>query len=467
VRAGILVAAALLLPAAQAGADTLPRAPVVSARVRAIGSGGWVGAGSHRERLRRGAVVRLEAVRTARGVRVALGSARWHAHGAIRIGGPVRVRRVLATGRSPAALIAHRLLALEPGLRERRIPDGSEPGGGARRTRGWKRGFYAGALWRAIEDLPRARRVLEPVAWRATRAVWGGEGEDSHDVGFVYGEADGGALRVGCARPSADCRHARLSLRRAAATLRRLAAATPAGVVPVRRGDDTVLIDSAMNMAPLLAEGRALADRHLGFLARVLVRPDGSTAQRAVLDTRTDAVLRRLGHAPLGPGSTWARGQAWALLGFATAGAAWAPVAARTADWIVARGGATPGWDWARPAGPGNPRDTSAAAIAAAGLGRLIAAGCGARCAAWTHARDALLADALRHVSGTPGRLGRFDGQRYLWDPSRRIDSRGEYLMGTDYLLEALSSRGSRRSATVRSTASRVNGASASAARSE
>jgi hypothetical protein len=148
--------------------------------------------------------------------------------------------------------------------------------------------------------------------------------------------------------------------------------------------------------------------------------------------------------------------------GYAEAAAAlggpWVDLAERTADWAAARS-ASPGWDWAVRAGRRNPLDTSAAAITAAGLERLIDLRCAAaaadRCAAWTAAADRLVRRAAAHVSARPGALGRFDGQRYLWDPSRRIDYRGEYLMGTDYLLEALASRrGSRTSATTRSTAS-------------
>jgi unsaturated chondroitin disaccharide hydrolase len=393
----------------------------------------------------------------------------------MRVRGPVRVTQALGTGRSTAALIAHRLIALDTELHGTWVPDGSAPSGRIRRTRDWKRGFYAGALWRAIEAAPETRRVLEPLAWRATRALWRGEGEDTHDVGFIFGEASGGARRVACLRPSLACSSAASSLRAAARTLHQLAAATPAGVIPVQAkagcrictpDERKVFIDSVMNMTPLLAgtdDDRALAEHHLGFVARELVRPDGSTTQQLLLSASSGAVTRKLGHDPLAPDSTWARGQAWAVRGYAEAaqalGGPWIPVAERAADWAAERS-ASPGWDWARPAGRRNPLDTSAAAITAAGLERLLTLRCtpaaaASGCAAWAAAAHRLTRRAAAHVSARPGQLGRFDGQRYLWDPSRRIDYRGEYLMGTDYLLEALaSSRGSSVSATTRSTAS-------------
>jgi hypothetical protein len=424
-------------------------------------------------------------------VRVALGARRWRGRsaGGIRAAGPVRVRLVLGTRAGTAELIAHRLLALEPALGGGWFPDGSAPSGRIRRTKDWKRGFYAGALWRAIEAAPDAAGALAPVAMRATRALWGGEGEDTHDVGFIFGEADLPLLR-GCAErampgSTPECRRAERSLRRAAATLHRLAAATPAGVIPVQAkpgcricgpSERKVFIDSAMNMTPLLTAGsdadRALAAHHLGFVAREMVRTDGSTIQQLLIDARTGAITRAAGHDPLEAGSVWARGQAWAVRGFAEAAPAdarWAEVAGRTADWIATRGAGVPGWDWSVRRGLRNPGDTSAAAISAAGLSRLLSLPCALadRCADWARARDGLLATAVRAVSRAPGSLGRFSGQRYLWDPSRRIDYRGEYTMGTDYLLEALAiSRGSSASATTRSTASGANGASAAAARS-
>jgi hypothetical protein len=148
--------------------------------------------------------------------------------------------------------------------------------------------------------------------------------------------------------------------------------------------------------------------------------------------------------------------------GFAEAAAAlggpYVELAERAAGWAISRPVA-PGWDWARRTGHANPLDTSTAAITAAGLARLMALRCTAtparQCGEWLAALHDLLGEASAHVSARPGQLGRFSGQRYLWDPSRGVDYRGEYLMGTDYLLEALAiKRGSSASATTRSTAS-------------
>ena len=69
--------------------------------------------------------------------------------------------------------------------------------------------------------------------------------------------------------------------------------------------------------------------------------------------------------------STWARGQAWAIYGFATAyrytqDPRYLETAHRTADWFTGHlpPDRVPYWDFDVPQAPPQPRDTSAAAIA-------------------------------------------------------------------------------------------------------
>ncbi len=118
-------------------------------------------------------------------------------------------------------------------------------------------------------------------------------------------------------------------------------------------------------------ELRATAAADAAAHARLLVRPDGSTWQTVALDRATGRVLRRHTQKGLADGTTWARGQAWAMLGFAQA-AHWldpalATSARATADWWCAAtdGRRVPPWDFADPDGV---PDTSAAAIAARAL---------------------------------------------------------------------------------------------------
>jgi unsaturated chondroitin disaccharide hydrolase len=118
------------------------------------------------------------------------------------------------------------------------------------------------------------------------------------------------------------------------------------------------------------------ARRHVEFC----VRPDGSVCQSASFDPVTGAVRRRYTHKGITDQSTWARAQAWAMVGYAllaqwTGEAEFLTVAARTADWWLAHvpGDRVAFWDFDDPAIPHTLRDTSATAIATAALIKLAA----------------------------------------------------------------------------------------------
>lgn len=150
-------------------------------------------------------------------------------------------------------------------------------------------------------------------------------------------------------------------------------------------GADRIVIDTGLNLPSMLwAEqyepGRAtLAYRHLDtVLAIGLLRPDGSACHAAALDRSTRAVVRLFSLQGWQDDSVWARGQAWAMLGFAHAYEAggrqhYLAAACRAADWYVAN--APPGWvpryDYADPDRQSLPYDSCAAAIATAVLLRL------------------------------------------------------------------------------------------------
>jgi unsaturated chondroitin disaccharide hydrolase len=116
------------------------------------------------------------------------------------------------------------------------------------------------------------------------------------------------------------------------------------------------------------------ARRHIEFC----IRPDGSVCQSASFDPATGGMLRRYTHKGITDQSTWARAQAWAIVGY-TLMYQWTrerdllDVAVRTADWWLAH--APPDrvafWDFDDSAIPATNRDTSATAIVAAALLKL------------------------------------------------------------------------------------------------
>jgi unsaturated chondroitin disaccharide hydrolase len=91
--------------------------------------------------------------------------------------------------------------------------------------------------------------------------------------------------------------------------------------------NQNTIMDSAPNMEVLFYEAKQAGDAdmwdkavsHLNNLARDNIREDGSTAQLASYDPITGELLRLCGHQGYSSGSTWSRGQGWALHGFAIA----------------------------------------------------------------------------------------------------------------------------------------------------
>lgn len=142
--------------------------------------------------------------------------------------------------------------------------------------------------------------------------------------------------------------------------------------------------DGLPGAVPLLAAAAERAGKpdwhemalaHARNTIRLCGRPDGSVAQSATYDGTGQLCGQDV---PNGSSnhSTWSRAQAWTMLGLAQAAqrsAEFVPVAARTADWYLdhAPDDLICFWDFDDPAIPDAPRDTSAAAIAAAALAKL------------------------------------------------------------------------------------------------
>jgi unsaturated chondroitin disaccharide hydrolase len=170
---------------------------------------------------------------------------------------------------------------------------------------------------------------------------------------------------------------------------------------------DSLFIDIMMNV-PLIFYAAAAADdveldrlarAHCDTTASTLVRADGSTVHEGIFDLATGEFLRQSTHQGLHPGSSWSRGLAWSLYGFATVYSFTGrdsdlAVAVRNADCFINRcpESFVPLWDFDVPPGPDRIDDSSAAAIAASGLWDL---------AALLQSRDAAKAERYRDASLT------------------------------------------------------------------
>jgi unsaturated chondroitin disaccharide hydrolase len=118
-----------------------------------------------------------------------------------------------------------------------------------------------------------------------------------------------------------------------------------------------------------------IARRHALKVARDFVRVDGSTCHVVLFDEATGEVIDRMRGQGYSADSMWSRGQAWAIHGFAdafrhTGEPAFLNTARRVADRYLAELPVDwiPYWDFRAPRIPDEPRDTSAAAVAASGL---------------------------------------------------------------------------------------------------
>jgi len=111
---------------------------------------------------------------------------------------------------------------------------------------------------------------------------------------------------------------------------------------------------------------RRIADQHCLTTRRYLVRGDGSTAQEGIFDPQTSRFARHNTRQGWRSDSCWARGQAWALHGFAQAyeftdDLRFLETAQQCAEYFIAQS-PEHGVD------PPQPYDSSAAAVAADGL---------------------------------------------------------------------------------------------------
>ena len=145
---------------------------------------------------------------------------------------------------------------------------------------------------------------------------------------------------------------------------------------------DSLFIDIMMNVGIIFYAAEQTGDQALWGIAvqhclttrQYLVRGDGSTSHEGLFDLQTGEFLRQTTHQGWRNDSSWARGLTWALYGFTTAyqytnDRRFLDTARCCADFYIERTPAhgVPPNDWEEP-NPAHPYESSAAAIAAAGL---------------------------------------------------------------------------------------------------
>jgi unsaturated chondroitin disaccharide hydrolase len=246
----------------------------------------------------------------------------------------------------------------------------------------WTSGFWPGTLLLLYRHTGDGRLLdLERRAEDELVAMFGDDRVFAldHDVGFQFVPTAVARYRL-----TGDAEARRRGFLAASSLMSRFNAA--GGFFEAWNGDDNrgiVIVDTLMNL-PLLfwaAEEfgqprfRNAAAAHARLAMTHVVREDGSTNHIVRFDQATGEPIEVLGGQGHAPDSSWSRGQAWALYGFALAARStgrpeFLGTARRIADNFVAAlpPEMVPPWDFRAPDPVTAPRDSSAGAIAASGL---------------------------------------------------------------------------------------------------
>ena len=185
----------------------------------------------------------------------------------------------------------------------------------------WTGGFWPGLMWQLYaashdpvfhEEALRAEELLTREL-RTFRYL-------NHDVGFMYLLSCGAHYRM-----DGDVQ-ARLDTLHAASLL--MGRFNPAGFIRAWNEPEHVgfaIIDCMMNLSLLFVATRLTGDPRFSAVARIhadttlreFIRDDGSVSHIIEFDPVTGEALREHPGQGYGPGSSWSRGQAWGLHGFA------------------------------------------------------------------------------------------------------------------------------------------------------
>ena len=241
----------------------------------------------------------------------------------------------------------------------------------------WTNGFWPGEMWAMYrmtgEEMYRAEAIrAEEMLDDAFRDY----DHLHHDVGFMWLISSGARYRM----TGDDTARKRTQL---AASL--LAGRfNPLGFIRAWNGDCTgwAIIDCMMNLNLLYWASdytgdprfRRIAMAHADTVMKHFIRPDGSSHHIVIFDPETMEVVDTPAGQGYAPGSSWSRGQAWALYGFAlsylhTGRQAYLDTSCRVADYFIGqvKGDWIPRCDFCQPA-EDDLRDACAGAVAACGL---------------------------------------------------------------------------------------------------
>lgn len=219
------------------------------------------------------------------------------------------------------------------------------------------------------------------------------------------------------------------------------------GEMGISYPDVKIIIDTMLNLPLLYWTGEkdkvAMAQNHAMTAAVTLVRPDYTTYHTYLMEPDTGKAVCGKTHQGHRDESVWARGQAWAVYGYAlsyryTQNRQFLEVAERTAEVFMDNlpENRVPYWDFDFTDENPDIRDTSAAAIFVCGLAELCAHVPDERAECYLQCAEAVMkslreAYSTRQISGSNGILT--EGMYHRHDGARECTIWGDY-----FYMEAL-----------------------------
>jgi unsaturated chondroitin disaccharide hydrolase len=242
----------------------------------------------------------------------------------------------------------------------------------------WTPGFFPGSLWLMYQQTFDDTWKNQAEKWLV--ALDSRKSSGAMDLGFMIFNSFGNGYRL-----TGDDPHRQVVLTAARSLATRYHPTVGCIYRTSSSTDVEVIIDAMMNLELLFWASKHGGDqtgydRAVSHALKTMehhVRPDGSTYQVVDFDPQTGAVRRKRTRQGIDAETTWSRGQAWGIYGFTmtyreTDDQRFLETARRIADYYIAHlpPDRVPYWDFQAPTvlGPSEPRDTSAAAIAASGL---------------------------------------------------------------------------------------------------
>jgi unsaturated chondroitin disaccharide hydrolase len=333
----------------------------------------------------------------------------------------------------------------------RGFPHFADPGTGAWTTSpagDWTGGFWNGMLWLTARYGKDARSRAWASDW--TKRLAPRVGSDTVFRGFLF--YYGAALGAWLCGDAAARELALAGARRLASSYNARAEALPLGAEAEEAtdvGSGEANVDTVQTSALLLwawretgdAVLRDIAVRHAARHIEFCLRDDDSVCQSASFDPATGRMLRRYTHKGITDDSTWARAQAWGILGWTlthvwSGEARFREAAERATDWWLAHAPAdrVAYWDFDDPKIPDTYRDTSATSIVTAALLTLAPrASTPARQRAYQEAAEATATALVERHLRPDGLLA--DG---CYSPRLGLATRHELIWGSYFLFEAL-----------------------------